>query len=119
MGSAESLATCYGWAGINAQLLLVIRRIHLRELLPLVRQFIKGEDRRHRANRNARAAVDALDWINVELRGFRKCGFIFFRMDAVNRARIHTRGIFRPNAGLCNNVCHSLPFVRSGNERPE
>src|SRR5690348_11391938 len=78
-------------------------------LLPFFRQVIESEDRRNWANRDACAAINAFHRIYVQLRLLAKLGlFIFARMDAINRAGIHTRSVFDSDARLCNYVCHRL-----------
>src|SRR5918995_6906387 len=47
--------------------LLEILRVLLRVVLPLLGHLVPGKNRLHRARRNARAAVDALVWMDVQL----------------------------------------------------
>src|SRR5579864_6860673 len=48
-------------------LLRVILRVHRREALPLLRQIFQRKNRRHRAHRHARAAIDAFCGIDKKL----------------------------------------------------
>ena len=50
------------------QLFLVVLRVDFCKALPLFRQVIQGEDGGNGADRDARAAVNALDGIDVEHR---------------------------------------------------
>src|SRR5580704_16166738 len=85
----------------------VILRIHRREALPLFRQILQSKNRRHRANRHARAAIDALRGINKKLLHALMVRLIFARVDTIDRADVHAGCIFRADAGLGNHICHS------------
>ena len=54
------------------RLLLIVLRVDFGETRPLFRQIIQGEDGGNGANRDARAAVDALHGIDIELRQLRR-----------------------------------------------
>jgi len=82
-------------------------------LFPFLRQVIQRKDCRHGTNRDARSAVDALDWVDIQHLFFRERFRILLGVDAVHWARIDARRIFRPNARLCNNVSHNLCLFRS------
>src|SRR5512134_2782 len=89
-------------------LLLDDRLPHLGELgvrlgpvLLLVRNVVLGEDRLHRAFRNAQGAVDALVGIDDEHVG----AFA----EAIHRAYINAIGILALDAGLDHDVSHSIP----------
>src|SRR5712692_6662250 len=77
-----------------------------REIRPLFRQILERENRRHRAHRNARAAVNAFHRADVEHRFLFKIRFVFPRVDAVHRANVHTGCILGSDAGLSNYVGH-------------
>src|SRR3712207_521321 len=81
---------------------------------PLIGDRVLGEDGGHRALRLARAAVDALVGIYVELR------VVVGGMDAVDGADVHTGRVLDADARLGDDVGHTrdaLPvrsMVRSG-----
>src|SRR5579883_322215 len=77
-------------------------------LLPLLRQVIQRENSRNRAHRHTSAAIDALYRIDIQhLRG-RMRRLILLGMNAVHRARIHTRRVLGPDARFCNDISHKL-----------
>jgi hypothetical protein len=80
--------------------------ILLLEADPLVRQIVAGVDGRNGANRNARAAVDALNRIDEELVSGVATGLIGLGVDAIHRAGIYTRTIFGADTGFCDYVRH-------------
>src|SRR5579885_3693311 len=98
----------YEWMYLAA----VVGRVFRGELRPLFRQVVERENGRHRADRHAGAAVDALDRIDVQHLRLGVIGLVLFGMDAVHRAGVYARGIFGSNAGFCNHVCHG-DFSRS------
>src|SRR5712692_2136245 len=77
-----------------------------REIRPLFRQILERENRRHRAHRNARAAVNTFHRADVEHGFFFKIRLVFARVDAVHRANVHAGGILGSDAGLSNYVGH-------------
>src|SRR5438309_10840437 len=80
--------------------------IYRREVLPLLREIIECEDCGHRAYRNASSAINTLHRVDVEL-GLALVGrLIFTRMDAIDRAHVHARCVFRSDTGLSNHVGH-------------
>jgi hypothetical protein len=81
-------------------------RINRRKVSPLFRQIFQSEDRRHRANRDAGAAVNTLHGANVKLRLRLKLRFIFTRMDAIDWTDIDACGVFRSDTGLSDYVRH-------------
>jgi hypothetical protein len=83
-----------------------VLRIHFREMRPLLRQIIQREDGGNRADRYACTTIDALDWVDVELRHGLLIHLVLLRVDAVHRAGIHTRCVFGAYARLGNDVCH-------------
>jgi hypothetical protein len=74
--------------------------IHPRKLAPLIRQIVQCEYRRHRADRNACATVDAFHRIDEELLRSFEIRLILAWMNAIDRAGVYTRRIFDPNAWL-------------------
>jgi hypothetical protein len=90
------------WLRLSA----VVLGILVGEFFPFVREIVESEDGGNRANRYARAAVNAFNRINIKhVRAF-KLRLILLGMYAVNRAGVHAGGIFGSNAGLCNYICH-------------
>ena len=81
-------------------------RIFLRELAPLFRKIVEREDRGDRTYRNAGAAVDAFDGVDVEHLGIGELRLILFRMNAIDGAGVHARRIFGTDARFRNDVCH-------------
>jgi hypothetical protein len=78
----------------------------LAEVYPVIRQIVASIDRRHRANRNARAAVDALDRIDKELVQGVSTRLIRLRVDAVHGAGVHTRPVLGADAGFRDYIRH-------------
>jgi hypothetical protein len=76
------------------------------EVVPFFREIIEREDGRHRANRDAGAAIDALDGIDIKQFRRRVLGVVFLRMNAIHRARIHASGVFGVDARFSNYVGH-------------
>src|SRR6266852_5475271 len=94
--------------GIGTYLPTEILGVALGERGPFFRQVIEGEDRRHRTNRDASAAVDALHRIDVQ-HLFRRVLFtVLFGMDAIHRTSVHTGGVLGSNTRFCNYVCHTV-----------
>src|SRR5687768_8472091 len=85
-------------------LLLEVLTVHRDEALPLFRRLIEREDRLDGTRRNTRAAVDAL--IRVDVEHFRRLelGFVFPRVDAIDRADVDTRRVLGADAGFTNDV---------------
>src|SRR5215472_16797979 len=80
---------------------------------PLFRQIFQRKNGGHRANRDARTAIDALGRMDVQLRFRSELRLIFARVDAIHRADIHTGGVFCADAGLGNHVSHSrFSFIK-------
>jgi len=77
-----------------------------RKFGPLLRQVVLREDRRNRADRDARTAIDALDRVDINHLSVREGRFVFFRMDAVYRTGVHTSRVFGADAGFRDYVCH-------------
>src|ERR1035441_388618 len=78
----------------------------LGEVSPLLGQVILRKDRGNRAGRYACTAVDALDWIDEQLVRLAEAGFVFFGVNAIDRAGVYTGGVFGADTGFCNDVCH-------------
>src|SRR6266446_3739776 len=101
---------------VRIRLELAIRdvvRVLLAVVVPLLGQVVQREDRRNGADRNAGAAVDALNRVDEELVHCiepRPAVFVLrvlFRMDAIDRAGVHACGIFRSDARFGNDIRHS------------
>src|SRR6267143_6686807 len=73
---------------------------------PFLRQIFEREDCRHRANRNAGAAVNALHRADIKL-GLRfEIGLVLPRVDTIYRADVHASGVLGSDTGLSNYVRH-------------
>jgi hypothetical protein len=83
-------------------------RIDLGKVLPLLGQIILSKDRRHWANGDTSATINALDWVDEKLSLGCESVFILARMNAVNRAGIHTGGVFGSDARFSDYVCHTI-----------
>src|SRR5437879_4785949 len=88
-------------------LLFVPVGVHGGELLPLLRKIFKSENRSHRANRDASAAIDAFHRIDVEHRFGLVGRLVLARVDAVHRTDINTRGVFGVDARFGNHISHA------------
>src|SRR3954447_2265123 len=87
-------------------LLLEKRRVLLDRVLLVSGYFAHFIDRVRRTRRNTSAAIHALFRIDVHLRLGVPTTFVALRMNAVVRARVNAKLIFR--AGIGDYVCHSL-----------
>jgi hypothetical protein len=76
------------------------------ELFPFFGQVVAAEDRGHRADRNARAAVDALDGIDEELIVGVGTVFVSLGVNTIYRTSVHTRPILRADTGFRNYIRH-------------
>ena len=81
--------------------------------LPLLRQIVEGKNRRNRANRNTRAAVDALNRIDIQHLFLGECFFVLLRVYAIHRTCVHARRILCADTGFCNHICHNFRFLRN------
>jgi len=80
--------------------------IYLHEIPPPIGNIIEGENRGDGAHWHTCSAINALHRIDVEL-GLRfEIHFVFFRVNAIDRARINARSIFHVDARLGNHVGH-------------
>ena len=89
-----------------------MRSVLFRKAGPLLRQVVLRKDRRDRASRNARAAVDTLNWIDEKLIGIAVIAFVFFRVDAIDRARVHAGGVLGADTGFCNYISHDCALQK-------
>ena len=95
--------------GALAGLLLEVRGVDLRVLLPLVGQLVLGEARIDRARLDAGVAVDALLGIDVELHDVLVVRLVGRGVDAVHRAHLDARVVLRVDAGFGDHICHGCP----------
>src|SRR4029079_565159 len=96
----------YGWSPAARSLLLIKRRVLLREVLPLVRHFVEREDGFHRARRHAGAAIDALVRLDEEHLGGFEGRLVLARMNAVDRTHVDAGRVLRADAGFRDYVSH-------------
>jgi hypothetical protein len=76
------------------------------EIVPFFGKIVQGEDGGNRADGDTSAAIDTFDRIDVKHGFALKFGAILFRVDAVNRTGVHTRGVFGSNTGFGDYVGH-------------
>ncbi len=81
--------------------------IDLGEVCPFVWKIIGGKDGGNRARRHASSAINALNWIDVQLWLCAEGWFILPRVNAIHGTGIYASGIFGSDAGLSNDVCHN------------
>ena len=77
-----------------------------REAIPLFGQVLERKDGRHRADRDARSAIDAFRGMDIQLCFALEIGFILARMYAVYRTDIHAGGVFCADSRLGDHVSH-------------
>ena len=82
--------------------------VPLRKFVPLLWKIIEREDSRNRTYRNAGSAVNTLDRIDVQQFFVFEARIVFLRVNAIDRARVHTSRIFSAYAGFGDNVCHGF-----------
>ena len=99
-------------------------------LLPLLRQVVQRENPGYRADRDARATIDAFHGINVELGNAVECwaavviGRVLLGVDAIYGAGVDAGSVFRSDSGFGNDIGHKPPPpirtygmpVREGNQ---
>ena len=78
--------------------------------LPLFRQIVQCEDRRHWANRHTCTTIDALHRIDVEHFFASVLGIVFLGMNAVNRACVDASAILGADTRLGYDVGHEYDF---------
>ena len=83
-----------------------VLRVPGREVGPLLRQIVEGEDRRDRADRHAGAAVDAFHRIDVEHRLRPRTWVFLLWVDAIDRASVHAGRVFHADTRFRNYVSH-------------
>ena len=82
--------------------------VDFREPRQVWRQFVQNENRIGGANRDARAAIDAIVGAHVQLWSRLKRGFILLGVDAIDRAGLYAQFVF--GASIGNYVCHKRRF---------
>jgi len=70
-----------------------------------------GKDSRDRAYRHASATIDALHRVDINQLFVGEFLAILFRMNAIDRARVHTGRILHTNARFRYYVRHRISFV--------
>jgi hypothetical protein len=94
-------------------------RVDFYEGLPFFGEILEGKNGRDRADGDAGAAIDADGGIDIELsylvegRAAVIVGAAFCGVDAIYRADVHARGVFRADAGFCDYECHWLTPSKS------
>src|SRR5256885_14399338 len=91
----------------NQLLLRVPIRVDRRIALPLFRQVFQRENRGHRADRHARAAIDAFRGIDVQLLLGFMLRLVLAGVDAIHRAHIHAGGVLGADARFGDDVSHA------------
>src|SRR5271157_3904109 len=86
--------------------------------LPLLRQIVERENRGNWAHRHARAAINALDWIDVQHLFSSELIAVLLGVDAVHRTGIDAGRVFGADTGFRDYIGHktkvSLNLLRSG-----
>ena len=110
---AAYLAVCLAYSsGVN---LPPWTRVYFSVELPLLGQIVQCENRRDWADRHARATIDALHRIDVELWNFVEwrpaivVGRVLLGLNAIHGAGIDARGVLDPDARFGDNVCQRPP----------
>jgi heme/copper-type cytochrome/quinol oxidase subunit 4 len=107
---ASTACACHQ-QGQHAKLATKIIGIDLNVMLPLLRHIFVAEDRFDRTSWLARATINTLIGIDVEMFDGFKLSFIFAWVDAINRANVHTSGVLGSNTGFCDDIdCHAFSF---------
>src|SRR5215471_14282762 len=83
------------------------------EVLPLFRKIFEGKNGGYRANRDASAAIDTFDGIDIEHRFALMIGFVLARVDAVHRTNVNARRVLGVDARFGNHISHATsPLLR-------
>ena len=96
--------------------------VQFRVLLPLLGQVVQREDRGHRADRHAGAAIDAFHRVNIELGNAIECRpavvirRVLLGVDAIYGTGVDAGGVFGSDAGFGNDRT-LFPHARSGRAR--
>jgi len=80
--------------------------VALGERVPLFRQIVERENGGNRAHRNAGATIDAFHRIDIQQLFGRVGRLVFLRVNAIDRTRVHTGGVFGADARLSNHIGH-------------
>src|SRR5271157_5337167 len=74
--------------------------------LPLLRQIVERENRGNWAHRHARAAINALDWIDVQHLFSSELIAVLLGVDAVHRTGIDAGRVFGADTGFRDYISH-------------
>ena len=96
---------------LTERLAAKILGVALGEVLPFFRQVVDSEDGRDRADRDAGAAVNALDRVNLEHLFAAVCGFILLGMDTIHGTCIDTGSVLGSNTRFCDYVSHDFVIL--------
>jgi hypothetical protein len=88
--------------------------VDLGEVAPFVRKVVQSEDCGDGTDGHTGAAIDALHRIDIKQGCFREACFILSRVNAIDRARIHTCCILHSDARFGDYVCHDYNFLFLG-----
>ena len=91
----------------SAWLTLEVVGVDLGEVGPLLGEVVEREDGGDRAHRDAGAAIDAFDGVDVDHFDRGEIGFVLFWVDAIHRTGVDAGRVFRSDTGFRNYVCHS------------
>src|SRR4051812_20064625 len=94
--------------GASARGALEVVGVERDVLLPLLRHLVLGSDRVDGAGLHAGVAIDALIGIYEELLRRVEPGLVRGRMDAVDGADLHARGVLGADAGFVDHVGHGV-----------
>jgi hypothetical protein len=86
--------------------MIVVGTIHLLKFQPSIGQIRIGENCRYRTHRNAGAAMDAFQRVDVQHPLLLERRFLAARMNAVDWTGVNTRGVLHAYAGSSNYVSH-------------
>src|SRR6185503_2914051 len=119
-GQKKRVLQAHAWRGLNSVVTDYTRRVFdlpakifrvlLRVILPFFRKIVEREDRRHRADWHAGAAVDALYRINVEHVEIGMLRVVLLGMNAIYRAGVYASAVLGADARLCNDIGHECYF---------
>src|SRR5262249_35166303 len=96
--------------GVAQRLAAVIGCVASRKARPLLWKIVQREARRDGTNRDARAAIDALDRVDVQQFLCSVVRLILFGMNTVDRAGVDAGSIFSADARFSDYVCHRFMF---------
>jgi len=80
--------------------------VDLGEVGPLLGEVVEREDGRDRAHRNAGAAIDAFDRVDIDHFDAGEVGFVLLGVDAIHGTGVDAGSVFRSDTGFRNYICH-------------